>query len=200
MVVIPTAADNERQFTIHAYMGTHLIFDDKYKVVDFDLGYTDGCAGHDHKVAFAQLCVDHYVLIYHYCVAISRFVHSPDYIFGMVDTTNDEKVLKTTGLAYRNLVDIQCEYNILVSEKKHKDSVVDLAMAIVDPYYIGMKDVCKNKKVAWHRAWVRRLDEYHIKYTSKDTYVSYEMSRRIVDMRKCLRRASTNTRRHRKYR
>ncbi|KAE8766623.1 hypothetical protein D1007_62124 [Hordeum vulgare] len=110
---------------------------DKYKVVGFDFEYTGGCVGHDQKVAVAQLCVGHYVLVYHYCMAtrpcerFACFFNSPDYIFGMVDTTNDEKVLKTTSLACRNLVDIQCQYTILGSEEKHKDSVVDLTMAII---------------------------------------------------------------------
>ena len=31
-----------------------------------------------------------------------------------------------------------------------------------------------------------RLDEEHVKYSAKDAYTSYEMYRRIVDMRKCL--------------
>ena len=31
-----------------------------------------------------------------------------------------------------------------------------------------------------------RLDEQHVKYAAKDAYTSYEMYRRIVDMRKCL--------------
>jgi hypothetical protein len=59
--------------------------DDKYKVVGFDLQYTGGHPGHDQKVAVAQLCVCHHVLVYHYCLAtrpcerFARFVNSPDY-------------------------------------------------------------------------------------------------------------------------
>ncbi|KAE8809406.1 hypothetical protein D1007_13997 [Hordeum vulgare] len=127
------------------------------------------------------------------------FVNNPNYIFGTVDTTNDELVLKTTSLTRRNLVYIQCQYKILGGEEKHKDSMVDLAMAIIDPYYRGIKYVYK-KKVAWHRAWVRRLDEDHVKYAAKDVYVSYEMCRSVVDMRKYLRSAPTGTPRHKKYR
>ena len=40
--------------------------EDKYQVVGFDLEYTMGCAGHDQKVAVAQLCMRHDVLVYHY--------------------------------------------------------------------------------------------------------------------------------------
>ncbi|KAE8778944.1 hypothetical protein D1007_48062 [Hordeum vulgare] len=129
----------------------HLLDDDKYKVVDFNLEYTDGRARHDQKIDVVQL-----------------FVNNHDYIFGTADTTNDEKVLKTMGLACRNLLDIQCQYKILGDEETHKDSLVDLAMAIIDLYYRGMKDLCNKKKTAWHRAWVQRMDEDHVKHASKD--------------------------------
>jgi hypothetical protein len=102
-----------------------------------------------------------------------------------VDTLNDLKVLKTTSLACQKLVDIQGQYRVW-GRKKAKDSLVDLAVAIIDPFYRGMKDECKKNKDAWHEAWVRRLDEEHVKYAAKDAYTSYEMYRRIVDMRECL--------------
>ncbi|KAE8771618.1 hypothetical protein D1007_56496 [Hordeum vulgare] len=110
-----------------------LLADDKYKVVGFDLEYTDGGVGHDQKKSLQSF---------------PEFVNSPDYMFDMVEDTNYEKVLKTTGLACRNLVDIQCEYKILGSEEKHKDSLVDLVMAIIDPYYSRMTDVHTKEKVA----------------------------------------------------
>ena len=49
-----------------------------------------------------------------------------------------------------------------------------------------MKDECKKNKDAWHEAWVWKLDEEYVKYAAKDAYTSYEMYRRIVDMRECL--------------
>ncbi|KAE8816982.1 hypothetical protein D1007_05172 [Hordeum vulgare] len=133
-----------------------LIVGDKYKVVSFDLEYTGGRVGHDQKVVVTQLCVRHYIIVYHYCLTtrpckyFARFVNNPDYLFITMDTTNDENVLKTTGLDCRNLVDIQCLHKILGSNKKYKASLVDLAMAIIDPYYKGMNDVYKKKKVGWH--------------------------------------------------
>ncbi|KAE8779904.1 Serine/threonine-protein kinase [Hordeum vulgare] len=96
-----------------------LLADDKYQVVGFNLEYTSGHVGHDQKVVLALLCVGHCVLVYHYCLAtrpcesFARFVSSPNYIFGKMDTTNDEKVHKIMSLACRNLVDIQCVYKIL---------------------------------------------------------------------------------------
>ncbi|KAE8766382.1 hypothetical protein D1007_62396 [Hordeum vulgare] len=131
-----------------------LLADYEYKLVGFDLEFTAGHARFYQKVVITQLCVHHQVLVYHYyvttmpCVRFDRFVNSSYFIFGMVDTTNDEKVLKTMGLACRNLVDIQGEYRVLGGKKKQKDSLFDLAMAIIDPNHKGMKDVFKNKKVA----------------------------------------------------
>ena len=87
--------------------------DDKYKVVGIDLQYTDGCAGYDRKLVVAQLCVLHHVLVYHYslstrtCERFTRFVNSPDYKFAMVETINDVKTLKVTGLARKKLWTLQ---------------------------------------------------------------------------------------------
>jgi hypothetical protein len=87
-------------------------------VVGFDLEFTGGHAGYDQKVVVAQLCVCHCVLVYHYslatrpCERFARFINSPDYRFAMVDTLNDLKVLKTTGLACQKLVDIQGQYKV----------------------------------------------------------------------------------------
>jgi hypothetical protein len=49
-----------------------------------------------------------------------------------------------------------------------------------------MKDDCNKDKHAWHSAWMKKLDEGHIVYMAKEAYISYEMYRRIIDMRKCL--------------
>ena len=84
-----------------------LLTREKYKVVDIDLQYTAGLPGKDQKVAIAQLCVRHHVLIYHYCMAtepcvrFARFVNSTDYKFATVETTNDVKSAKGYGLVLR---------------------------------------------------------------------------------------------------
>ncbi|KAE8811442.1 hypothetical protein D1007_11827 [Hordeum vulgare] len=76
--------------------------DDKYKLVGFDHAYTGVVPG-----------------------MIGRFVNNPDYKFATVDNTNDQKVLKTSGLACQKLVDIHGHYKIWGS-KKDLDSHVDL--------------------------------------------------------------------------
>ncbi|XBI47091.1 hypothetical protein VPH35_111140 [Triticum aestivum] len=166
--------------------------EDKYQVVGFDLEYTIGHAGHDQKVAIAHLCVRHDVLIYNYhlatrpCERFSIFINSSDYKFVVVDTTNDLKALKVSGLKCSNLVNIQDHYKVWGSTKNKLNSLVDLASAIINPYYMKMKDESKKDKDTWHSVWHRRLDEEHVKYAANDAYTSYEMYMRIVDMRKCL--------------
>ncbi|KAE8769254.1 hypothetical protein D1007_59198 [Hordeum vulgare] len=63
--------------------------------------------------------------------------------------------------------------------------MVDLTVAIIDPYYIDMRAKSKENKSFWHKAWVKRLDEYHLHFAAKEVYTCYEMFRRIVDMRRC---------------
>ena len=74
----------------------------------------------------------------------------------------------------------------LGSDNNKQNSLVDLASAIIDPYYMKMKDESKKDKNTWHSVWHERLDEQHVKYVTKDEYTSYEMYMRIVDMRVCL--------------
>ena len=59
-------------------------------------------------------------------------------------------------------------------------------MAIIDPYYAKMKKESNKDKNAWHSVWHKRLDEQHVKYATMHAHTSYEMSRRIIDMRNCL--------------
>ena len=85
----------------------------------------------------------HHVLIYHLCMAtepcnrFNRFVNSTDYKFATVETTDDVKALSVTGLACQKLVVIHDHYKVWGSMKK--DSLVELASAIIDPYYEKMK-------------------------------------------------------------
>ncbi|KAE8808713.1 hypothetical protein D1007_14794 [Hordeum vulgare] len=135
---------------------------DKYKVFGFDLAYNISRVGHDQKVC-----------------------SNSKYKFSAFHDTNDRMVIKTSGLACEKLVDNHEHYKVWGS-KKAKDSHVDLAQAIIDPYYIDMKDACDKNKHVWHRAWVKRLDDYHIPTATKEAYTCYVMFRRIVDTRKCL--------------
>ena len=135
-----------------------LLAEDKYKVVGFDLEYTRARVGSRPKVAVAQMCMRHHVLVYHYCQATRpcerfvRFVNSPHYMFIMVDITNDVKALENSGITCQNVVDIQGQYKIWGRKEHEKDSRVHLAEAIIDPYYRDMNDSCNKDKRAWHSA------------------------------------------------
>ena len=131
-MALPAADDdNGGQFTTHHIVDTHVrgkalsvvytndpvslessiqtmeqfLAEDKYRVVGFDLEYTIGRAGHDQKVAVAQLSVRHDVLVYHFhlatrpCERFSRFINS----FATVCTTNDLEALKVSGLLCQRL-------------------------------------------------------------------------------------------------
>ena len=103
-----------------------------------------------------------------------------------MDTTNDLKALKVSGLKCPNLVNIQCHYKVWGSDKNKLNSPVDLASAIIDPYYMKMKNESNKYKNALHSVWHERLDEQHVKYAAKDAYTSYKIYMRIIDMRNCL--------------
>jgi len=64
--------------------------------------------------------------------------------------------------------------------------LVHLTEAIIAPYYRDMKDSWNKEKHAWNSAWMEKLEKAHVVYAAKEAYTSYDMYRRIVDMRKCL--------------
>ena len=76
------------------------------------------------------------------------------------------------------LVDIQKQYKI-ISNGQEKDSVVDLAETIIDPWYANMKEDDLN-------TWEVPLNLAYITYAAKDAYACYDMYRQILDMRACL--------------
>ena len=103
-----------------------------------------------------------------------------------MDTTNDLKVLKVSDLKCPNLVNIQHHYKVWGSDKNKLNSLVDLASAIIDPYYAKMKEESKKDKNAWHSVGHQPLAQQHVQSAAMDAYTSYEMYRQIVDMRNCL--------------
>ncbi|KAE8804943.1 hypothetical protein D1007_18960 [Hordeum vulgare] len=101
------------------------------------------------------------------CEHFTRFINNPGSKFTKVDTTNYTKVLKTSRLACQKLVDISGHYKVW-GNKKDKDSLVGLAVNIIGPYYTDMKAECDKNKLAWHKSWEKRLDEYNLHFTDKE--------------------------------
>ena len=46
-----------------------------------------------------------------------------------------------------------------------------------------MKDSCNKDKCARHSAWIEKLNKAHDVYVAKEAYTSYDMYKRIVDMK-----------------
>ncbi|KAE8791983.1 putative ubiquitin-conjugating enzyme E2 26 [Hordeum vulgare] len=91
----------------------------------------------------------------------------------------------TSSSYHYHLATRTCER--FASTDNKQNSLVDLASAIIDPYYMKMKDESKKYQNAGNGASDQRLDGQHIKYAVNDMYTSYEMYTQIIDMRKCLR-------------
>ena len=47
------------------------------------------------------------------------------------------------------------------------------------------QDAQRTSPISWHGAWMRQLDEPHLRFAAKSVYTFYEMHRRIVEMKKC---------------
>ena len=232
-MALRAAADDEQQFTMHAVVDTNRRFMELSMVYTNNPVWVENsstswsCCLPRRSTRWSGLTSSTpalvlgliprsllprcHVLIYHYCLAtrpcerFARSLNSPDYMFAMVDITNDVKALKSSGIACQNLVDIQGQYKICGSKEHEKDSLVHLAVAIIAPYYRDMEDSCNKDKRAWHSAWMEKLDKAHVVYAAKEAYTSYDMYKRVVDMRKCLlpqngqgsSRKQSNGKRHR---
>ena len=80
------------------------------------------------------------------------------------------------------LVDMQKQY-MIISNGQEKDSMVDPAETIIDPYYANMKEDNDTKDL---NTWEVPLNLAYITYAAKDAYACYDMYRQILDMRACL--------------
>ena len=66
-----------------------------------------------------------------------------------------------------------------------RDSMADLAAAIIDPSYKNMKKSFPKEK---HQFWEwKPLSPIHLEYAAKDGYVSYELYHRILIIKNGLR-------------
>ncbi|XBI80779.1 hypothetical protein VPH35_089838 [Triticum aestivum] len=177
-MALRAAANNKQQFTMRVVVDTHRRF------MDLSVVYTNDPVWVEHSIHIMELLLaeEKYKVVGFNL----EFVNNPHYVIATVDITNDVKALENSGIACQNLVHIQGQYKIWGSKEHEKDSLVHLAEAIIDPYYRDMKDSCNKDKRAWHSDWMEKLDKAHVVYAAKEAYTSYDMYRRIVDMRKCL--------------
>ncbi|KAE8808564.1 hypothetical protein D1007_14952 [Hordeum vulgare] len=101
-----------------------------------------------------------------------RFVNCTNYKFALMETTDDVKAQNLSSLAFEKLVKIRGHYRVWGSTK---DSLVELALVIIDPYYEEMKEDAKINPVSWNGAWMWKLDEAHLTFATKNVYTCYEM-------------------------
>ena len=157
-----------------------LLARDKYKVVGIDLQYTGG-----HPSKIRRLSSPSCACAIMSSSTTTAWPQSLATVSTGLSTAPSDDVNALGVTACKNLVEIRDHYRVWGSTKK--DSLVELASAIIDPYYEKMKqDYQRPSPVSRHRAWMRQLDEPHLRFAAKSVYTCYEMHRRIVDMRKCL--------------
>ena len=71
----------------------------------------------------------------------------------------------------KNLINIHDHYKVWGFTNNKQNSLVDLASAIIDPYYEKMKqDANRTSPLSWHKAWMRKLDEPHLRFAAKSIH------------------------------
>ena len=154
------------------------------KLVGVDLEYTTKLRYSPQKVAVLQLCVGTDVLVYHLCHAdkkcekVGEFLWGYRYVFAGFAIVQDKKVLANSDLYIHNFKDIQSVWRDPDNTRKRTQGLKDVAGAIIDPYYLNMKDGFGD---AEHRMWSDRppLPDKHLEYAARDAYATYEVYRKL---------------------
>ena len=162
----------------------------KYKFVGLDIEYTRWVSYKPQRVAVVQLAMRDHVLVYHFyrserCQALDHFLQRKGITFASVDTRGDKTVLGNDWILIpdEHHVNIQREFRIKGGGKR--DSMSDLAKAIIDPSYNTMKTSFPKEK---HDYWEwKPLSLSHLVYAAKDGFVCYGFYRRILIIKHGLR-------------
>ena len=137
-----------------------------------------------------QLDMREHVLVYHYCRSewcqpLVEFLQCRAITFASVDIRIDKIMLGRAWISipYEHHVDIQKQFRIKGGGER--DSMADLAAAIIDPLYKNMKKSFPKEK---HQYWEwKPLSPLHLEYAAKVGYVSYELYHRILIIKDGLR-------------
>ncbi|KAM0853217.1 hypothetical protein ACQ4PT_051242 [Festuca glaucescens] len=156
------------------------------KIVGIDIEYDKlrGSSRNPKKAAIIQLCVGTEVLVYHICHADEKsekmydFHYGWRYTFAGFCTAEDRNVLGHSKLYIHNIKDIQMIWRDPDNTTKQTQGLKDVDAAIIDPFYLNMKDGFGRKE---HNMWanVPPLPPDHILYAARDAYASYEVYRRL---------------------
>ncbi|KAM0844013.1 hypothetical protein ACQ4PT_057340 [Festuca glaucescens] len=156
------------------------------KIVGIDVEYDKlrGSSINPKKAAIIQLCVGTEVLVYHICHADEKsekmcdFLYGWRYTFAGFCTAEDRNVLGRSKLYIHNIKDIQAIWRDPDNTTKQTQGLKDVAAAIIDPFYLKMKDGFGRTE---HSMWANAppLPPEHILYAARDAYATYEVYRRL---------------------
>ncbi|KAM0886356.1 hypothetical protein ACQ4PT_029757 [Festuca glaucescens] len=152
--------------------------------VDDEYDKLNGSYFSPKKAVVIQLCVGTDVLVYHICHDDERseklyeFLYGWRYTFAGFCVAEDRTVLSRSKYYIHNLKDIQAIWRDLDNTKKRLQGLKDVAVAIIDPIYLEMKDGFGRKE---HRMWADPppLPPKHLEYAARDAYATYEVYRRL---------------------
>jgi hypothetical protein len=163
-----------------------ILADSKHKIVGLDVEYTKPRDSwvNPRKAAVIQLAVGTQVLVYHMCHRdeecdeLRQFLYGWTYTFAGFATVDDEVVLSRSSLHCHNLKDIQRIWRDPDTEKRGLQGLKDVAGALIDPFYLDMKDGFGRKE---HSMWAAPppLPPKHLEYAARDAYATYEVYRRL---------------------
>ena len=112
--------------------------------VGLDIEYTHWVSYEPQGVAVVQLAMRDHILVYHFCrsercQALDHFLQRKVITFASLDTRGDKTILGNEWILIpdEHHIDIQREFCIKGGGKR--DSMADLAEAIIDPSYKTMK-------------------------------------------------------------
>ncbi|XBJ18428.1 hypothetical protein VPH35_009597 [Triticum aestivum] len=162
--------------------------EDRYKFVGLDLEYTrEDYFDHSRKVAVMQLAMCKHVLVYHLCKSrtecapLKDFLQNKGIVFASVDVRNDRDVLANSFLKIPIECHIDLQEELMIKGGNLRDSMADLAGAIINKSYLSMKSSFPK---GLHDYWEwKPLSLEHLKYAAIDGYVSYELYRRVLSMK-----------------
>ena len=148
-----------------------LLREDRYKFVGLDLEYTrEDYFDRSRKVAVMQLAMRKHVLIYHLCkartecAALKDFLRNKGIIFASVDVRNDRDVLANSYLKIPRECHIDLQEELMIKRRNLRDSMVDLAGAVINKSYLSMKSSFPQ---GLHDYWEwKPLSLEHLKYAA----------------------------------
>ena len=110
--------------------------------------------------------------------------HKKLFTFAGFSIESDKEKLKLSGLEINpdKYIGIQCKWRVPYKGRKRFHSLADVAGNMIHPFYKQMKN--KTDRVEDHKLWgISPLPNYLIEYAAIDAYATYELWKRIKNIR-----------------